>query len=155
PAQQQTGAGPGVDLVHLTVGQEAHVVAVEAAAAGEDAAEPGQAVEGRGRRGKAAARRQVGRSLWTQQPGTDRAHVGTYEQEVGQPVHAGLAHRDVWVEEQDEAPVAVLEAEIVGLPVADVPGLADELDLREALGYRVGRAVAAGVVDDHGLDRDG
>jgi len=131
----------------------AHVVAVEAGATGEQAAQPAEPVERRAGSRKASSSRQVELAVGPLEPRPHGAGVGTNQQEVGQPPDGAGLDGHVGVEEKDEAALRLLQSGVVGLSEAHVHGEADHLGLAESRRHGVRGAIAGGVVDDDRLDR--
>src|SRR5258708_502964 len=122
---------PGVHLVHVGLRQVAHVGAPEAGAPGEELAQADCAIEHRARHREGPARVGIEMAVRQHEPRPDRTGVGTREQEVGHPADRLRVDGHRRAQQENEAALAALEAEVGGPAVAQVFRLHQHGRLRE------------------------
>ena len=149
-AHDHARARQGVDLVGLLRVQVGEVVAREAAAAGEEAAEACELPERRRGRGEAAPAVELQAAVGVEDPAPRGARLGVLVHELHQGAEGVGAHDGVGVEEQDVPPLHPPEGDVVGAAEAEIAVVADQLRPGEPRLHHLGAAVPGGVVhDDH------
>ena len=148
--QHEETALDDVDVAHAVASPPADPLRVEEIRMLEDDGQAGEVAKEAPRSHLVPGRRRIQRSVRKNRPAAGDAGLRMLFREREQIIDRVRVHLGVGIEQQDPFAVDPLDGLVVGAREAEIPFVADQVDLREPLGDHAGRSVLGAVVrHDH------